>query len=266
MTEGSAALRRYLDFAVHSAELAGREILRYFRCRIEVHNKATGGFDPVTAADRAAEAIIRAEIRREFPDHGIVGEEHGSSDGASPMYWLIDPIDGTRAFITGQLHWGTLIALNDGERPIVGVMHQPYVGETFAGSSLGAELRYRDGIERLATRPCARLEEAVLCTTDPIMYQTPAERRAFERLASQVRMVRYGGDCYTPCLLAAGQIDLVIEAGLKAFDIQPLVPIVAAAGATVTDWSGGSPLQGGQVLFSGDPSLHAAALEILAGE
>jgi len=257
-------LARYVEFAIAAATGAGPAILRHFRLDAAVENKSATGFDPVTAADRDAEKSIRASIAATFPDHGVIGEEFGAAAGSSPLHWLIDPIDGTRAFITGQLHWGTLLALNDGERPIVGVMHQPFVDETFVGSALGAEWRHGERKLPLRTRRCTRLEDAVLCTTDPAMFQTHPQRAAFERVAEQCRLVRYGGDCYTPCLVAAGQIDLVIECGLKDFDIQPLIPIVENAGGVVTDWRGARSDSGGDVVVAGDPHLLPRVLDLLA--
>ena len=256
-------LQRYVDFAIAAAAGAGAAILPHFRLAVAVDNKSDAGFDPVTAADRDAEKSIRARIAATFPDHGVIGEEYGKTAGSSPLHWLIDPIDGTRAFITGQLHWGTLLALNDGERPIVGVMHQPFVGETFVGSPLGAEWRRGTDTMPLQTRRCQRLADAVLCTTDPAMFATQEQRDAFGRVAGECRLVRYGGDCYTPCLLAAGQIDLVIESGLKNFDIQPLMPIVEHAGGVVTDWRGGRADAGGDVVVAGDPDLLNRVLDLL---
>lgn len=256
-------LDRYIDFAIAAVRSAGAAILEHFRTNVAVQNKAGAGFDPVTIADRAAEACIRARIRAAYPGHGIIGEEEGTVRGADPMHWLIDPIDGTRAFITGQLHWGTLLALNDGERPILGVMHQPFIDETFIGSALGAE--WRHGLDRaaLAARRCPGIEDAVLCTTDPAMFHTSAQRAAFEQVAAKCRLVRYGGDCYTPCLLAAGHTDIVIESGLRNFDVQPLMPIVEAAGGRVTDWHGSRPDAGGDVVFVGDPELLPDVLALL---
>ena len=260
----TADLPRYVEFGVNTVRDAGAVILKHFRTVLVVDNKDFGGFDPVTIADKEAESYIRSCIASAFPAHGIVGEEHGTVRGEEPMHWLIDPIDGTRAFITGQLHWGTLLALNDGERPIFGVMHQPYVDETFVGSALGAYwLRGRES-RRLTSRRCARLAEAVLCTTDPRMFPDRPAREAFERLAAQCRLVRYGGDCYTPCLLAAGQIDLVVESGLQPFDVQPLMPIVEAAGGAVSDWQGDRADRGGDIVFAGDRPLLQMALETLA--
>jgi histidinol-phosphatase len=254
----------FAEFACRLGELAGRAILPHFRAALEVENKARGGpYDPVTVADRAAETAIRDEIGRVYPHHGILGEEHGASAGADDFTWIIDPIDGTRAFILGQLHWGVLIALNDGEKPIVGVMHQPYVGETFVGSRLGAELRRGTERHALRTRRCGRLEDAVVCATDPAMFEAGAEADAFHSIARRARMRRYGGDCYSYCLLAAGLVDLVIESHLNPYDIQPLIPIIEAGGGVVTSWSGGPCYDGGQALVGGSAEIHRAALEIL---
>ena len=180
------AIGEYAAFACHLADLAGRTILPYFRVRLAVENKTAGsGYDPVTLADRAAERAIRDEIQRVHPGHGILGEEQGFAAGTDRLIWIIDPIDGTRAFIIGQLHWGVLIALNDGERPVIGVMHQPYTGETFVGSRLGAELR-RGGLSNsLKVRECRRLEDAIVCATDPAMFSGPGEREAFRQARVQ---------------------------------------------------------------------------------
>lgn len=259
-----AALRDLVEFAVQTAQDAGVGILKYFRKSIEVANKADPGkFDPVTEADRAAEEFIRARIRLRYPDHGMLGEEGGHEGAGKPFIWIIDPIDGTRAFILGQLHWGTLLGLTELGAPRVGVMHQPYVGETFVGSRLGAELRSRSGSRNLQARTGARLQDTVICATDPTMFALAQERAAFERVARLARGVRYGGDCYTPCLVAAGHADLVIEAQMKVWDIQPLVPIIEAAGAVVTDWSGGPPGPSGQVIVAADRELHREALAAL---
>jgi histidinol-phosphatase len=259
------SLDEFVRFACRLAELAGRVILPHFREPIEVANKAGGGaYDPVTIADRAAEQAIRDQIARTYPRHGILGEEHGRRDGSDRFTWVIDPIDGTRAFIIGQLHWGTLIALNDGVRPVVGLMSQPYTCELFVGTRRGAELR-RSGAQAraLRTRRCERLGDAVVCATHPAMFQSRSERAAFDLIGSRARLVRFGGDCYSYCLLAAGFIDLVIESGLKPYDVQALVPIIEAAGGVITTWSGAPAYDGGAVVAAGDPELHRAALDIL---
>jgi histidinol phosphatase-like enzyme (inositol monophosphatase family) len=258
-------LRTYLEFACGLAEAAGRAILPHFRAQLEAGNKAGAGrFDPVTAADLAAETAIRSEIGRVYPHHAIHGEEQGLSPGVSPLTWVIDPIDGTRAFLLGQLHWGTLVALNDGSRPLVGVMHQPFVGETFLGSPLGAFLRREGRQRRLRARPCASLAEAAVCTSHPDQFTRREERAAFDLVASKARLARYGGDCYNYCLLAAGLIDVVIESELHAYDVQALIPMIEAAGGLMTGWDGRSCYQGGAVIAAGDPMLHRSVLELLA--
>jgi myo-inositol-1(or 4)-monophosphatase len=258
-------VREFVEFAFHLADLAGEQILPRFRVAIGMENKSKdGGFDPVTVADREAEAAIRREIRRVYPDHGILGEEHGLHAGTSAYTWVIDPIDGTRAFVLGQLHWGTLIALNDGTAPIVGVMRQPYTGETFIGTAAGAELRRGNATTRLATRAKSRLAEVTVCATDPTMFAGPAHQQAFARLTPRARAVRFGGDCYTPCLVAAGCADLVVEAGLKPWDVQALIPIVQGAGGVITDWAGGPADRAGEMIIAGNRELHAEVVAALA--
>jgi histidinol phosphatase-like enzyme (inositol monophosphatase family) len=258
-------VREFVEFAMHLADLAAEQILPRFRTTVGMENKSTdGGFDPVTVADREAEAAIRREIRRVYPDHGILGEEHGFDAGASPYTWILDPIDGTRAFVLGQLHWGTLIALNDGAAPIVGLMRQPYTGETFIGSAAGCELRHGTSTTRLRTRASSRLGDITLCATDPTMFAGAAHQQAFARVAQRARAVRFGGDCYTPCLVAAGWADLVVEAGLKPWDVQALIPIVQGAGGVITDWAGAPADRASEVIIAANRSLHSEVVAALA--
>jgi histidinol phosphatase-like enzyme (inositol monophosphatase family) len=241
-------------------------ILPHFRVALDVGDKGgMAGYDPVTVADHAAETVIRDAIARAYPDHGIRGEEHGWQKGASNYTWVIDPIDGTRSFILGQMHWATLIALHDGERVVAGVAHQPYVGESFLATA-GGIAQWRRGNDRrtLKTRRCPSLGAAVVACTDPKMFATAGERAAFDRVADRARLTRWGGDCYAYCLLAMGLIDIVIEASLHAYDVQALMPIVAAAGGTITTWNGGRCDEGGSVVACGDGALHAHVLELLA--
>jgi myo-inositol-1(or 4)-monophosphatase len=258
-------ITEFIRFACHLGEVAGKIILPHFRSALDITNKMAGSgfFDPVTIADRDAENAIREEIARVYPGHGIHGEEHGLKHGTDGFKWVLDPIDGTRAFILGLLHWGTLIALNDGERPIVGVMHQPYTGETFVGSRLGAEFRRGGQSHALRVRKCSQIEDAVVSATDPAMFRQGPEREAFREIAKAARLTRYGGDCYAYCMLASGLIDLVIESQNQAYDLQALMPIVEAAGGVMTTWDGRSPQDGGQSVAAGDPELHKKALHIL---
>lgn len=260
--------QRYLEFAQQTAIAAGDVILPHFREIIAVHDKRNYmGYDPVTVADRAAEDAIRAAIRREFPDHGIHGEEHGRQAGTSTLTWVIDPIDGTKSFILGQLHWATLLALHDGDAPVVGVAHQPYVGETFLGTAAGVALWRRGDEQRsLRTRACARIDDAIVATTDPRQFDSAEERAALDAVAKDARLLRYGGDCYCYTQLAMGFVDVVIECGLQPYDVQALIPIVTAAGGVISNWSGGRCDQGGPVLACGDPELHGQLLRRLARE
>ncbi len=265
-TMDAATNAEMLEFALRTAEAAGRAILPHFRAALDVADKGgQRGYDPVTVADHAAEAVIRAEIARVYPGHGIRGEEHGEERGSSQYTWVIDPIDGTRSFILGQMHWATLIALNDGDGVVAGVAHQPYVGESFLALA-GGTAEWRRGAERrmLRTRRCPALVDAVVACTDPKMFRTTAERAAFDRVADRARLTRWGGDCYAYCLLAMGLIDVVIEASLYAYDVQALMPIVRAAGGTITTWTGERCDEGGYVVACGDPALHAEVLALLA--
>ena len=260
-------LASYIDFAVHLAELAAAEIRMHFRAPFDIDNKAAGGhYDPVTIADRNAEAVMRREIHRVYPTHGILGEEHGFERGVSPLTWVLDPIDGTRSFVLGQLHWGTLIALSDGGQPLLGLMHQPFTRETFLGSAQGGELRHEGQTRVLATRKQTRLRDVTICATSPSMFTTPTHRAAFDRVTRQARSVRYGGDCYTPCMVAAGFADLVIEMGLKAWDVQPLIPIVESAGGIITDWNGRNASTADAVVIASNAELHAQVLNALRAE
>lgn len=263
-SENAAAV--YTAFAVQLAEVARPAILPHFRAALAVENKAAAGhYDPVTEADRGAESAMRALIRARYPSHGIFGEEHGYEPGESPLTWVLDPLDGTRSFITGMLHWGTLIALWDGKRPVLGLMDQPYTGERFMGSALGAVMETAAGRRTLRCRQREDLEAAVLYSTDPALFATAAEREAFQQLSARVQLTRYGGDCYSYCMLAHGLVDLVVEAGLAPYDIMPLVPIIEAAGGVVSDWEGGTAWFGGRVLAAANPALHAQALQRLRG-
>jgi myo-inositol-1(or 4)-monophosphatase len=260
-----ADLLEYLEFAHRTALRAGEAILPHFRRAIEVEDKRNFmGYDPVTVADHAAEHVIRDAIRAAYPTHGIHGEEHGREAGSSPLTWVIDPIDGTKSFILGQLHWGILIALHDGNAPVVGVAHQPFVGESFVGvAGELAQWRRLDERRNLRTRSCAAIEQAIVVTTDPRQFVTPAERRALSLVSGNARFLRYGGDCYCYTQLAMGLVDVVIENGLQPYDIQALMPIVEAAGGRVTNWAGGSCEQGGPVIACGDPTLHKALVSLL---
>jgi len=244
------------------AERAGAVILPHFRTNLAVDHKGGSEFDPVTVADRDAEAAIREILSATYPEHGIVGEEFGESRPDAEFCWIIDPIDGTRGFIMGQPLWGTLIGLTAHGTPVLGVMNQPYTGERFWSGETESFFTHGGETRAIRARSCSTLDKAVLASTAPELFDAD-ELARFEALTRAVRLRRFGGDCYNYCLLAMGQIDLVVESGLKPFDILPLVPIVERAGGIVTTWEGGDPSQGGRIVAAGDPTLHAAAMEIL---
>lgn len=258
---------RFLEFAHALADVAGAAILPHFRRPLTVTNKAgKAGFDPVTVADRAAERAIRAAIKERFPDHGILGEEFAPRAGAGRHKWLVDPIDGTRAFITGSPLWGTLIGLVENDAPVLGLMDQPFTRERFWAADGKAHMRGPDGVaRRLKTRACAALADAVLTSTHPDLFSLPADADAFRRLKARARMTRYGGDCYGYCLLAAGFVDVVVEAGLEPYDVVPLIPIIEGAGGRITTWDNQPALHGGRILAAGDTRVHKEALKLLAG-
>ena len=260
-------LRTLIEFAGSLADSAGAVILPHFRETLNVDNKKNDGkFDPVTIADRDAEQAIRTLITKTYPDHGVQGEEFGAVESRNGLTWCIDPIDGTRAFIMGVPQWGVLIGLHDGAAPVLGVMDQPFTGERFIGSRLGAHVTRNGVTQALRTRACENLADAVLTTTHPGAFGKKSEHDAYLRVAAHTRMHRYGGDCYAYAMLAHGLIDLVIETALQPYDIQALIPIVQAAGGVITNWRGAPADQGGQVIAAGDARLHATALELLQAD
>lgn len=250
------------------ADAAGAAILPYFRSdTLRADNKlaGAGGFDPVTEADRAAERAMRDLLAVHRPQDAILGEEFGAQTGSSGLTWVLDPIDGTRAFISGTPTWGVLIAVGDADGPRIGIIDQPYTGERFIGTPLGAALIRAGGGHAIKARPPRDLAQAILFTTFPEVG-TPQEGAAFRAVAQQVKLTRYGMDCYAYALLACGQIDLVIEAGLNAYDVQGPIALIEAAGGIVTNWEGGPAFDGGRVLAAANPHIHAQALALLRAQ
>jgi histidinol phosphatase-like enzyme (inositol monophosphatase family) len=253
----------FAQFVNELASLSGQAILPFFRSSFATKDKSGGGvFDPVTEADRAGEAAMRQLIRRTFPTHGIIGEEFGPEQSDAEYVWVLDPIDGTRAFMAGLPVWGTLIGLTRKGTPAYGLMHQPFMGERFYGDGGSAGYKGPHGTRKLMTRRCASLGEAILSTTSPSLFEGK-DRDAYERVEREAQLARYGCDCYAYCMLAAGHIDVVVEAGLKPHDIVALIPIIEGAGGIVTAWDGGSAAQGGSVVAAGDRRVHDAVLRLL---
>jgi myo-inositol-1(or 4)-monophosphatase len=256
----SDVLAAFLD---RLANAASDSIMPHFRAPTTVENKLHGGFDPVTVADRDGEAAMRQLIAATYPDHGVIGEEYGPEREDAEFVWVLDPIDGTRSFISGLPIWGTLIGLLKGGKPVLGMMAQPFTGERFAGDGTRAWYSGPGGSRNLATRRCSALADAALFTTTPALFNDD-DRTAYDRIESAVRYARYGTDCYAYCMVAAGHADIVIETELKAYDIVALIPIIEGAGGSVSDWSGGPAAGGGRVLASGDRRLHETVLELLS--
>ncbi|MGY9050314.1 MAG: histidinol-phosphatase [Rhodobacterales bacterium] len=247
------------------ADAARRAVLPYFRSPgLRSDNKLSQGFDPVTAADRAAETEMREILKRDRPEDAVLGEEFGARAGSSGLTWVLDPIDGTRGFISGTPTWGVLIALSDVSGPRYGLIDQPYIGERFEGGFGRALYTGPQGGGALAVRDTVQLDEAVLFTTFPEVG-TAEEGAAFRRVSEQVKLTRYGMDCYAYALLAAGQVDLVIEDGLNPYDIHAPIAVIEAAGGIVTDWQGGAAHPGGRIIAAATPALHAQALALLGG-
>ena len=255
-------LAEFQAFAHTLADAARAAILPHFRTPMEIDAKGDGAFDPVTAADRDAERIMRDMILDRYPTHGVLGEEFGEVQSADGYGWTLDPVDGTRAFICGVPVWGTLIALTYEGRPLIGMIDQGFLDERYVGGPDGAYVTARGQTRTLHARACAHLKDATVSTTDPFLFD-PAEAGGFEMVRRAARTTRYGLDCFGYAMLADGRVDLVIESGLKPWDVHALVPIIEGAGGMVTNWRGGPAWGGGQVIASGDAGPHAQALVAL---
>ena len=252
------------EFFQHLAVVAARETLPRFRAPLVIDNKDdAGGFDPVTVADKAAEAALRAAITARFPEHGIQGEEEADKLGSSVWSWIIDPIDGTRSFVSGMPTWGTLVGLLEEGVPRYGMMSQPFVGDCFIGGAGHADLFSHGQRTPLRCRRDRELASATLFSTTPDMFAPGVELDAFNALSKAARLTRFGADCYGYCLLAAGHVDLVVEANLGFYDVAPLIPIIEAAGGVVSDWSGHPMRSGGRAIAAASGALHSAALKYL---
>jgi myo-inositol-1(or 4)-monophosphatase len=264
MTDRDIPLAELEDFAIELARTAGGIARAHFRKSFTIENKKTECFDPVTNADRAIEQVLRAAIVDKYPNHGIIGEEEDDRRARSPYDWYIDPIDGTRSFMTGSPLWGTLVGLTRNQVPLFGLLCQPVLEEVFFGTPTATWLIKPESRDRLRSRSCTQLANAVLTSTHPALFDA-ASSSAFDALSRECLMTRFGGDCYNYAMVAAGFVDLVVESQLNPFDIVPLIPILQGAGAIVTDWSGSSALNGGSIIAAATPELHRAALDVLAG-
>jgi histidinol phosphatase-like enzyme (inositol monophosphatase family) len=256
----------YLAFMHILADASGRAILPFFRTALATENKAKQGlFDPVTMADRSGEAAIRALIAAHYPAHGVIGEEFGIERPDAEHVWVLDPIDGTRSFVSGMPIWGTLIALLRNGEVVAGLLDQPFLNERFWGDGNFAIGRGPQGEKALSTRRPVAMKEAVIWVSASFP-RDPIGMAAVERLRSQVRMINYGSDCYAMAMLAEGHIDAVIETKLEIYDIAAHIPILQGAGGTITALDGGPALKAGAYIATGDPALHAPMLALLRGQ
>lgn len=254
-----------LAFLKRLAAAAATESLNYFRVDATIENKYQVGFDPVTEGDKRAEAAIRAILEMEFPEHGILGEEYGALNADRSHVWVIDPIDGTRAFIAGLPVWGTLVGLKVDGHARMGFIHQPYTGELYVADGTGALLIDREGNEqKLQTRKGCALKDAILFTTSPKLY-AGSESAAFERLEERVKLSRYGTDCYGAAMVASGYADIWIEPDIQSYDIVGIIPVIEQAGGIVTRIDGERPEDGGTIIACGSPELHAEAIAVFKG-
>ena len=249
-------------FLLELAAVAAAETVPRFRVGLAADNKAGVGFDPVTEADRAAEAAIRARIAAVHPGHGVIGEEYGEDRPDAEWVWVLDPVDGTRAFIAGAPVWTTLIGLLHHGRAVLGCVAQPVLGEIYMGGpGLGARLITRAGVRPIATRRGVALSDALVATTDPGLF-APPDAAAWQRLRAATRLARFGLDGYAMAQVAAGAIDLVIESGLKLWDACGPRAVIEGAGGCTTNWEGGDA-RDGRLLFAGDAALAQAAQRVL---
>ncbi len=259
-------IQEIVDTGHELANAARIATLLHFRSDgLSADSKEVARFDPVTVADRLSETRMREILAQRRPADGILGEEFGPVTGTSGLTWVLDPIDGTRGYLSGTPTWGVLISLRDATGPIYGIIDQPYIGERFEGGLGRSEMNGPMGRRALKTRAPRALCEAILYTTFPEVG-SPEEGAAFRRVVPKVRLTRYGTDCYAYALIAAGQIDLVIEAGLQAYDVQAPIAVIEAAGGVVTDWQGRPAHDGGQVLAAANRNIHAAAMAVLNGQ
>lgn len=265
MAENERLPQETIDLVSDLVRKSAGEALGWFRqreLRTNTDNKAAAGYDPVTIADRAVEDALRAGIHELFPGDAVLGEERGIS-GVGERRWIIDPIDGTRAFVTGQPLWGVLVALYRGDEPIAGWSYMPVLDEMYVAANGTATLRGPDGFRTLRSSDVVGLDDAVLACTHPSMFAPGAEAARFWALEQQCKLSRFGGDCMNWLLLADGYIDLVVENDLYVYDVGSLIPTIEAAGGVITGLDGGPAIRGGFVVGAATPELHAAALKVL---
>ncbi len=249
-------LNYYKSFAFELAKKSGNVIKEYFRKKISVEEKPDNS--PVTIADKQAEEIMRSEIMKAFPSHGILGEEFGKHNPDAEYQWILDPIDGTKSFICGALSFGTLIALLKNGQPLLGVIYQPVLDEFLIGDNFETTLNGK----KTAVRKCTLLSDAVLLTTDHLNIEKYQDINKFNRLIKKVKLYRNWGDCYGYYLLATGYADIMIDPVMSVWDIMALIPIVKGAGGIITDYHGKNPTEGNSIIAS-SKSIHNEIIDLL---
>jgi myo-inositol-1(or 4)-monophosphatase len=250
------------DFALNLARASGAAILPHFRQNVPIDVKAHEAWDPVTEGDRAGERVIRDLIEKHHPTHGIIGEEFGTKTGTSGLTWILDPVDGTRAFVSGLPTWGTLIALYEDGHPRIGLMHQPFTGEIFFGNPDGAWLEHLGQRSTLRVRQTPALLDALAGTTSPYLYKNSNEA-PFQRLQKKTKLMRFGGDCYFFAMVAAGHLDLALDPDTQIYDVAGLIPIVTGAGGYVGSWTDNNPAKGGNIVAASSKQLFEEAREAM---
>jgi myo-inositol-1(or 4)-monophosphatase len=251
------------SFAKQLAIASGEVIMPYFRTPLEAINKGEKAkYDPVTEADKAGEAAIRKLINKHYPTHGIIGEEYGSENENAEFVWVLDPIDGTKAFICGFPVWGTLIGLLHNGKAVFGMMHQPFTKELFWGDGKQAFSDIQGKESRLKVNPCLDVKNAILSTTSPLLFKEN-DLKSYKRVENAAKFTRFGGDCYAYAMLAAGQLDMTVEAGLAPYDIVAHIPILQGAGGIITTWDGKEAENGGKILATNSQKLHEEVMGLL---
>ena len=248
--------KEFSDFSFHLAELSGKIIKQYFRTSVTIDSKSD--LSPVTIADKKSEEVMREEIQKQFPDHGIIGEEFGNYNADAEYVWVLDPIDGTKSFISGALTFGTLIALLKNSKPILGVINQPIINELLIGDNL--ETKLNGSIVNL--RNCNDISKAVLLTTDHFNIGKYQNQQKFDELAKKVRTYRNWGDCFGYYLLATGYADIMIDPIMSVWDSMALIPIIKGAGGVITDYKGNDPVKGNNIVAA-SPQIHSAVIKEL---
>ena len=255
-------IHKLVKYSIFLADQARKISLKYFKKNLTAISKLENSFDPVTIADINIQKTLNSHIKKEFPSHSVLGEEE-SVQGNSEYEWCIDPIDGTKSFIQGVPLWGTLISLAKNKKIIIGVADIPALNERYVGYSNVAYKIINGKKNKLSVRQINKLTDATLNTTSPYLFENKFDQKAFEKVASKAKLTRLGGDCYSYCLLADGHVDIVIESGLKPWDIRAMEPIIKNAGGIIKTWESNDIIDGGRIIACNNLKLFNQSKKIL---